>query len=112
MKKKLQKKRHSKKIARSPNKLGSSQLLSTNQVDSETKLFKPKEEKISKIDKMNLSDAALAIIAAKVFEVVEGDLRERSGIGHEWNAMEQDIRKELRAENVANILSVLKELLK
>ncbi len=55
-----------------------------------------------------IEDAELMKTAKKIFKVVEADLRDRRGIRHEWDAVDEEIQKEIRETNVANILKVLK----
>lgn len=49
-------------------------------------------------------------LAKKIFEAVERDLRDRRGLRHEWDRIEDDIQKEIRETNEANIAKILKRV--
>lgn len=46
-------------------------------------------------------------LAKKIFEAVETDLRDRRGIRHEWDMIDEEIQKEIRDTNVKAIRSLL-----
>lgn len=50
------------------------------------------------------------LLAKKIFEAVERDLRDRRGLRHEWDRIEDDIQKEIRETNEANIAKILKRV--
>jgi hypothetical protein len=47
-------------------------------------------------------------LSKNIFKVVEEDLRDRRGIRHEWDNVDEDIQKEIRDTNSKNIERVLK----
>lgn len=55
-----------------------------------------------------MTDEQIRALAKKIFEVVEGDLRDRRGIKHEWGSIEDHIQHEIRVDNWRNIENVLK----
>jgi hypothetical protein len=51
----------------------------------------------------------LELTAKKIFEAVEHNLLLRRGISYELERLDEDIRKELREENLALIIKVLEK---
>jgi threonyl-tRNA synthetase len=50
-------------------------------------------------------------LAKSIFKTVEKDLRDRKGIRHEWDQVDEEIQEEIRAVNQKKILAVLKKAL-
>lgn len=58
-----------------------------------------------------LSRSEVAILAVKIFEDIEFDLRDRRGIRHEWDQVDEEVQKEIRTTNQKRIASRLWPLL-
>ena len=61
---------------------------------------------------MKLTQTQLDELSKQIFKKVEDDLRDRRGIRHEWDQVDQDIQEEIRSTNEEKIKSVLEEFLK
>ena len=51
--------------------------------------------------------AEIEKLAKKIFKVVENDLRDRRGIRHEWDQVDEEIQEEIRETNEKKIAKVL-----
>ena len=51
-------------------------------------------------------------IAKEIFEKIESDLRDRRGIRHEWDMVDDDIQEEIRETNQKHIVDVLAKYIK
>jgi hypothetical protein len=47
-------------------------------------------------------------LARQIFSAVEADLRDRRGIRHEWDRVDESVQREIRKTNVTRITELLK----
>lgn len=53
-------------------------------------------------------DEDLFEVAEEIFDAIEDDLRDRSGIGDSFDSVDDEILDEIRQANISRILEVLK----
>jgi hypothetical protein len=49
-------------------------------------------------------------LAKFIFDEIEQDLRDRRGIKHTWDSIDEDIQQEIRDTNIKNIEKILIEV--
>lgn len=56
-----------------------------------------------------MNDEQIAKLSKEIFKAVEFDLRDRRGLKHEWNMIDEHIQEEIRKENENSIAKIIKE---